>query len=114
MTRLPRSSRVETHAHARQGGVYQQACSAVTETPTDAYQHDGGGFSTVSLIRDPDNVLARDSDLKGFLSPRASTDGSRTLENPMDTSRGKRTANHRGRSTLERSDRTRGAASDNV
>ncbi|GAA6064087.1 hypothetical protein JCM10212_003445 [Sporobolomyces blumeae] len=28
------------------GGVFQQACSGVTETPVDAYQLEGGGFST--------------------------------------------------------------------
>ncbi|GAA6016344.1 hypothetical protein JCM11491_006825 [Sporobolomyces phaffii] len=35
------------------GGVYQQACSAVTETPTNAYQHDGGGFSTYGWESNP-------------------------------------------------------------
>ncbi|GAA5855464.1 hypothetical protein JCM5353_002319 [Sporobolomyces roseus] len=35
------------------GGIYQQACSAVTETPRDAYQHDGGGFSTYGWESNP-------------------------------------------------------------
>ncbi|GAA5961799.1 hypothetical protein JCM21900_003313 [Sporobolomyces salmonicolor] len=44
----------QTYLNEYKGGVYQQACSGVTYTDADAYQDNGGGFSTYGWESWPD------------------------------------------------------------